>query len=174
MSCYYEVKSVTAGSIKDFLQYNPETGVFVWTKRMGATVNVGDVAGCLHKSGYIRININGKLYSAHRIAFLYMDGSMPDECVDHINHDRSDNRWLNLRRATYSENGKNQNISILNTSGFTGVHFNKYANKWQARIMSGDKRITLGSFTNKEDAISSIQAERVKHDYHQNHGSAAL
>jgi len=173
MSNYYKVVDITSESIKEFLQYNPDSGVFIWTKRMGARVNYGDMAGHIHKNGYIRIAIRGKLYSAHRLAFLFMEGSLPDDCVDHINHNRADNRWINLRRATYSENGKNQKISSINTSGFTGVHFHKLLNKWQARVMAGDKRITIGSFLKKEDAISAIKSERIIHNYHQNHGSAA-
>ena len=111
---------LTQQELKALLEYSPETGVFTWKKRgihwsnkekkwsarirvdqsgVAETVRDGDVAGYILPRGYRSIKIKGKNMLAHRLAFLYMDGSLP-EGTDHINQQRDDNRWSNLRRVS--------------------------------------------------------------------------
>ena len=79
---------------------------------------------------------------------------------DHINRNPLDNRRVNLRKATHSENMKNQSMHKNNTSGITGVGWQKNMGKWSARIMVDYKMIYLGYFINKEDAIyARLKAE---------------
>jgi hypothetical protein len=80
----------------------------------------------------MRIQINGKTYQAHRLAFLYMTGKFPPDEVDHINHEPSDNRFVNLRQVTRLENLRNQSLSKNNKSGFTGVSWYGRYSKWVA------------------------------------------
>lgn len=81
---------------------------------------------------------------------------------DHINRNELDNRKENLRPATKSQNAQNNSISVNNTSGFTGVHWDKRLNKWCSRININKKRVLLGYFDKKEDAIvSRLQAEAI-------------
>src|SRR5690348_9568791 len=93
---------------RQLLAYEPDTGLFRWK-----TVNdgyqraaPGDVAGGVDENGYVRIRAGGVSYRAHRLAFLLMGEDMPHQ-VDHINGKRSDNRWVNLRRADPLVNAKN-------------------------------------------------------------------
>ena len=88
---------ITQERLKELLHYDPETGVFTWKVDKGTRARAGQEAGCLNGvSGYIDISIDKKLEKAHRLSFLYMDGSMPPEHTDHINGIRNDNRPQNL------------------------------------------------------------------------------
>ena len=85
---------ISQGELKEVLEYNPDTGVFIWRKPNGNRVKVGNVAGNKSVNGYIRIKIK-KEYLAHRLAYLYMIGNFPENDIDHINHIKDDNRWVN-------------------------------------------------------------------------------
>lgn len=117
------------------LEYNSETGSFTWktTNRRGF---VGRQAGCFClRSGYVKIRIHGKLELAHRLAWnmTYPDNPVgPDEQIDHINHIRTDNGIVNLRKASNTENSRNASIGSNNTSGAVGVWFEKRRNAWVA------------------------------------------
>ena len=126
--------------------YDPDCGIFICVKnRKGSKNKVGDVLGSRTKGGYIEIQIDGRRYLAHRLAFLTMTGDMPKGVVDHINRDQSDNRWANLRDVTQVENGHNQNRKSLNNStGFVGVH--KWNGKYRAKIVIKQKQMHLGTF----------------------------
>lgn len=91
---------LTAGRLKELLTYDPETGVFIWRGWRSGSAVAGSVAGSLHSDGYVCIKIGRCLYRAHRLAFLYMTGSRPIGQVDHINMNRADNRWCNLRETS--------------------------------------------------------------------------
>ena len=86
------------------------------------------------------------------------------KCVDHIDNDRQNNKLINLRYATSSQNAQNAKLSSKNTIGKKGVSWNEKAMKWTARIMINGKRITLGSFINKDDAIN-IRIQKAKDEF---------
>ena len=92
---------------------------------------------------------------SHRLAFLYMEGYFPENDVDHINRIKDDNRWCNLREVFRSCNMRNCDMMKTNTSGITGVRFNKFNQKWVARTLLFDKRVNLGYFDNKLDAAKA-------------------
>jgi hypothetical protein len=110
-------------------------------------------------------------YCAHRMAWLLMTGSWPADEIDHINHVKDDNRWGNLREATHQQNMKNQKMSRLNVSGYTGVSWHRGKKLWEAYI-HGDvgKIIPLGSYIDLEAAVAARRAAEIKYDYHPNHG----
>jgi hypothetical protein len=103
-----------------------------------------------------------------------MEGAFPQEGTDHINHDGTDNRWSNLRRATTKENNRNLSIDKRNTSGVTGVHFDKKIGKYMARITSGGERIFLGLFDTIEEAAAERKKAELEHEYHINHGTRKI
>jgi len=113
----------------------------------------GTIAGTIGDGGYRIINIAGVLYRAHRLAFLYMEGKMPDADVDHKNCKRDDNRWEKIRHATRSQNHCNTKRRRDNTSGHKGVDWMKARQKWRARVNFGGKRLHLGLFESREEAI---------------------
>jgi hypothetical protein len=123
----------------------------------------GTIAGTLDARGYIKIQIDGKYYSAHRLIFFMMTGHWPEGEIDHINGDRSDNRWRNLREATPAENSRNRRTTARNTSGVPGVYWDAASGKWRAQIQVNRKKINLGYFTEFEDAVAARRAAEVKY-----------
>lgn len=80
--------------------------------------------------------------------------------VDHIQHEKYDNRKTKLRIATNAENGRNQGVQSNNTSGVTGVSWHKQRNAWQSYIGVNGKNLYLGLHLDKDDAIKArIDAE---------------
>jgi hypothetical protein len=114
-------------------------------------------------NNYIRCSINDRLYLAHRIIWLIHHGTWPNK-IDHIDHDRINNKITNLRSVTHQENMQNQTKAKHNTSGITGV--SRHRNKWRVKI----NRIHLGLFTNKEDAIAARKQAEMDLGFHINHG----
>ena len=157
--------------LKELLHYCTATGVFTWKIKRRGTRGKGQAAGTLLSTGYIRLRIDYKYHLAHRLAFLYMDGSFPPNKVDHPNHIRDDNRWCNIRHATSLENQQNISLSKRNKSGICGVSFEQGRNKWVAGICINKKSINLGRFKNKSDAIDARKAANIKYGFHENHGS---
>lgn len=148
-------KPPTAELVRELLIYNPETGVFTWRVNRG-WLKAGTVAGSPHRAGYTILGIALRMYRAHRIAWLYMTGKWPADAIDHINGIRDDNRWANLREATWQENLRSTKRRIDNTSGFKGVR--KEGTKWVASIYPNRKRIKLGTFDTPEEAHAAYCA----------------
>ena len=143
---------LTQKRLHEVLEYSPRTGIFVWKVRMSSSAGTGDIAGCRNGQGYTIIKINNKLYSAHRLAFLYMDGYLPENYVDHLNGIRDDNRWENLRHISKSCNLQNRKLHTNSTSGFIGVSRYKRDKKWHARIYIHGKNVYLGGYKTAEEA----------------------
>ena len=136
--------------------YDENTGVF---SKIGSTDKVG-----FNEAGYTRIEINGKAYYAHRLAWLYVYGEMPKLHLDHINCDKSDNRICNLREATRFENLRNTGKNIKNTSGAKNVYLHKPTGKWQVRIALDGKSKHLGLFDDLE--LADLVAAEARSKYH--------
>lgn len=144
-------ETLTQERLKYFLEYSEDTGLFTWRfNRRG--LNKGDVAGNKSDAGYICIRIDKRLYRAHRLAWLYVYGEWPEDCIDHINHKRDDNRISNLRQSTKSENSKNLSMRSDNSTGITGVHWYKAYSKWSAEIWYNGKKYFLGYFDTIQEA----------------------
>lgn len=157
-----------AGFLEKY-EYNPDTGLF--TRKVADNYNEVGSAVCTEMNGYIQVTLRRQGIFAHRLAFLFMTGDFPKGEVDHINHDRKDNRWCNLREVSSDENQRNSSLRSDNTSGVVGVNLTANG-KWIARINTGSRgsRKHLGVFENLEDAIKArIKAER-ELSYHENHG----
>lgn len=155
--------------VQKFFTYDALTGVL---KRRLPTSNnyVGEVVGTLKNNGYLSVGIGNKEYLVHRIIWLYQTGYMPDQ-VDHINHDRLDNSWSNLREVNNTDNSKNASISKNSSTKLNGVSFMKSRNKYRATIMVNKKQIHLGLFADINDAIQARKDADVKYGFHSNHGN---
>lgn len=105
------MKTITRDELVSILNYDPETGIFTWKKPYGTRVRAGSVAGTLGANGYIRIKINGSKFQAHRLAMLYVHGTLPPADTDHINRLKSDNRIVNHKLPELD--GDKQVISFL-------------------------------------------------------------
>lgn len=153
------VAILTQQELKKHINYNPETGVFT---RVNSTR--WDFAGGDTGTGYKRISIKGKTYKAHRLAWLYVTGNMPDGVIDHINGIRDDNRFCNLREVTTKQNAQNMKSARRdNKSGYLGV--NVEGSKFSASIKVDGKKKYLGSYPTPEQAHEAyIQAKRQLHE----------
>jgi hypothetical protein len=146
----------TVEELRQWLDYDPATGVLTWKVRRGRS-KVGQRAGFVDKSnGYRKLCLRGVNVSEHRLIFLLVTGNWPTRDIDHINNDKEDNRWVNLREATKSQNVMNVPKRADNSSGFKGVIAN--GSKWRAFVKVEGRLTWLGSFDTFEEAV----AERVK------------
>lgn len=143
---------ITQEYLFSILSYDKKTGIFIWKHRYDVRDAwndryAGKVAGCINPSdGYRYIAINKKLYPAHRLAWIYCFGKLPENNLDHINADKLDNRIDNLRIASITENSWNTNKKNNNKTGMKGVSLHSYGHKWQSFIVVNKKRIYLGLF----------------------------
>lgn len=154
--------TLTHERLQEILNYDPETGIFRWRARVAKRVAVGDIAGS-PASGYQLISINNHKYRGHRLAWFYMTGEWPVGEVDHINGDKSDNSFKNLRDATPAENRQNRPPRKDNTSGVTGVTWSEPKKRWLAFVSIGNKQHFLGHFLTKDKAIAARRAAAVQH-----------
>lgn len=155
-------KHFTAKEIQELLHYDPQTGNF--TRLVNRhRYKSGTIAGTFSNEGYVCIKIGQITYKAHRLAFLAMTGSLPNGQIDHINGDRSDNRWCNLREVSFNGNVHNQRkAQKTNKSGLLGVSPNN--KKWKATISNEGKYYYLGTFETPEQAHQAyLQAKRSLH-----------
>jgi len=148
---------LTQDYLKELLRYDPLTGTFTWLVQRSSHTPVGRIAGSPEQSGYIQICIHGKKYKAHRLAFLWMTGSIPAE-VDHVNGQKADNSWSNLRPANRWENNQNVRLSKTSKTGFKGVSWHKQRQKFAAKIQFRGKREYLGHYDTPEDAFAAYCA----------------
>lgn len=170
---------ITQERLRELLDYDPETGLFVWLQRdeiagsdkIWNKKHAGKTAGYLSGLGYRPIKIDGHKYLAHRLAWLYVNGRWPAAFIDHINGNRADNRIANLREATQSQNQQNRGLTKHNTSGRKGVSWRRDIRKWSAQIAVSSKQIFLGYFTCPDAAAAAYEAAARK--YHGEFARAA-
>lgn len=158
--------------VRELLMYAPDTGEFFW--RVGrnfgpAAVRPGELAGTTGPRGYRSLTIDGKKLPAHRVAFACVMGHWPVGDVDHVDGNRSNNRWCNLREATRAQNNQNQRRGHRNSShGFLGVI---RANRptgvlWMARIQVDGRPKHLGCFKTAELAHARyLEEKRRLHEF---------
>lgn len=166
-----ESSELTIERLRSVLNYDQETGVFVWRPRSvekwpDRTWNTrfaGLRAGTRIKDGRLSIRVDGVRYLASRLAWLYVTGSWPASEVDHRDCVKSNDRWSNLRLATTSQNGANTHKRSNNTSGHKGVTWARRRNKWQAQIAVRGQYLYLGQFDSAEDAANAYATAASKH-----------
>lgn len=142
------------------LCYDLETGK---VRRTRDGVELRNVA----KNGYLRGRVCGELHYVHRLVVLCMTGDWPSADVDHIDGDRSNNRWVNLRAATRAENLQNRSATTKSASGVRNVYFDKPSGKWQVKVMRSGRSKSFGYFGTLEEASSvALTAKAEMHEFH--------
>jgi hypothetical protein len=167
-------------SVKDLFDY--KDGVLYWKpRRVGEFRSVrafkiwnarfcGKAAGSCDKLGYLTIGVTKqgkeKRYGAHRLVWAWHYGVWPKEHIDHIDHDKKNNRIENLRDVTRVENLRNASLRSNNKSGVPGVGWRAKTKKWSVTIGSR----YLGEYQTFEEAVSMRKEAEKAHGYHANHG----
>ena len=159
---------LTSRKARQLLSYDENSGVLVWKPRPGFrqfnTRFAGHIAGCTDPAKYVRVRIEGRLYLAHRVAWLIVHGKWPANDIDHRFGIAVGNAFANLRSATRTENMQNKVMASNNTSGFIGVSWAKGSFKWTARIkVPNGKYLHLGLFETKETAAAAYAAAKRRH-----------
>lgn len=169
----FEGKTLTQERVRELFTYDPESGILRWRVQRGPN-RPGDRAGCRTVcrvgKAYLQVRIDYRLHLAHRVIFLLVTGSMPEE-VDHEDGNGENNIWSNLRAVDRLGNRKNCRRSVVNTSGTVGVYWVVGRDRWEAYINVNRKRTYLGRFKDKHEAISRRKAAEVEFGFHVNHGS---
>jgi len=175
---------ISQSYLRSILLYNEDDGIFYWLKRDRSFFESdkgfkifnskfsGKKAGNVHFSGsnnYITIRVLGKLYYAHRLAWLYKNGEWPS-VIDHIDGNGLNNKIFNLRSVTNEINAKNQKIRRSNTSGRIGVYLNKEINKWIAQGHKNGKTFVILSSDDFGLACEARDKYETENKYHHNHG----
>jgi hypothetical protein len=135
------------GMFKCFL-YNPENGVIF-------DLRYGREAGWIKHDGYRQLSYMDVKYYSHRVAFFLMEGRWPYQ-IDHVNRNRSDNRWSNLREVNDGQQSVNK--SGWGSSGLKGVWWSKTYSKWQSQVRYKGKVYHIGYF----DSVTEAKTARDK------------
>lgn len=155
-----------------YLSYDSDTGIFTWVKRKHVGPLPGERAGSLESDGYRRIQFNKQHCLEHRLAWLFMTGEDPGDLqIDHIDCNKSNNRWSNFRLATASDNQKNQLRPKSNTSGSKNVCWHKHKKSWIAHVGCNKKLHHIGYFDDFEEARQAVvEYRKTLHKEFTNHG----
>jgi len=151
---------LTARRLQELLSYDPGTGLFTW-KVTFSRAKLGKVAGSFDSDGYHKIQIDGRVYRGHRLAWLYMTGEWPESEIDHRDLDRSNNRWDNLRPATHSQN--QMNTRPRGVSGIKGVRWHGRDRVFRATIWLNGRAVQLGAFATAEAAAAAYAVAARQH-----------
>lgn len=115
--------------------------------------NVGAIVGSKHNKGYLTVRIDDKSYLIHRLVWLWHKGYFPENCVDHINGIKTDNRIENLREISNQCNVRNCGNHKDNTSGVKGISWNSRKRLWSADIGVFRKHKSLGCYKDFSEAV---------------------
>jgi hypothetical protein len=151
-------QKLSAEWLRENMDYAPDTGVFMW-KKPGFGRTIGKVLGSrLWSKGksYLAMKVQGEVYYAHRLAWLYHYGEWPNGFVDHIDEDRTNNAIENLRIATSSQNAaRRRTTQTIGPSRGVFPHGPGFV----ARIHFAGKRHYLGYFKTAAAAQAAYEAK---------------
>lgn len=157
----------------EYLHYDPDTGIFTWTRKTSAMSRVlpGQVAGTVNSDGYMHVTVLGKVYKLHRLAWFHYYGVEPVKYIDHVNHVTTDNRIVNLREATPSENCQNRYTHVSNKLGVKGLsvkHTNGY-DYYRAQItLNSGKRVAKNFKLTNDGLLQACEwLEVMRSDHHE-------
>jgi hypothetical protein len=160
---------------KELIDYDPETGIFTWSKNVPTTGKgcnkrkAGMPAGQVRPDGYLDVRTEGMRVLGHRLAWAFMTGAWPDHIVDHRDTDPSNNRWLNLRRADPAQSAWNVGHKSVAASGVKGVTWHELAKKWDVRIRVAGRLFRERHTSLLDAAAAAIRLRREHHGEFANH-----
>ena len=146
------MKHITQSELHSALKYDADTGLFTWVKPTSNRVKPDAPAGVLKNEGYIIVGFKSRQHLAHRLAWFYSYGEWPKGEIDHINRNRQDNRLVNLRDTTRSENARNTGARPNSSSGIKGISWDKLCKRWRVQMRANGKQTYIGVFKTIEEA----------------------
>lgn len=151
--------SLTHERLKELLDYDPETGVFMWRSGTGGKGRpfASRRAGTFNTEGYLRIQVDGKFYQGSYLAWLYMTGETPTDQIDHKDKNTSNDAWGNLRLATQAQNKANSGVYKNNKLGIKGVRIHRNG-RYEARLRVDGELKYLGCYRALEEAKAVYDA----------------
>lgn len=165
----YDGYEVNQAFMQKFFTYKPSTGELI-ARLPVHNRPVGTIVGSKGSHGYLMTAIQGKNFLNHRLIWLYMTGEFPIQ-IDHINHDKLNNKWDNLRAVNNTTNSRNTGLSKNSTTKINGVSLHKPTGKYRAYIMVNRKQIHLGLFDTVDEATQARKQADNKYEFHPNHGN---
>lgn len=156
---------LTLERLKQVLHYDPETGIFTWLVKI-STNKIGEPAGHNDKDGYLRIQIDGKIYRCHRLAWLYAYGIWPKTGLDHEDTIKTNNRIKNLRETKNDGQKFNTGAHKNNKLGYKGIRQVENG-RFQARITGKSGLYSIGTYKTLEEACKAyaLEAKKVHGDF---------
>lgn len=164
------LNKISQKELHNIVYYNEECGTLFWNQDMNPRGKKDREVGYINSAGYRSTSIYGKRYLVHRLIYIYHHGDISNKCIDHIDHNKLNNKIENLRAVSHQQNLKNRKISSNNASGYHGVSKIASSDKWRAYIVVDNIQIRLGSYKNIEDAVNARKEAEVKYGFHGNHG----
>jgi len=149
---------LTAEIVRRLIDYDPHSGGMWWRVDRHGKARAGMRATRLKGDGYLQVKVCGRLYAAHRVAWLHFYGVWPEGDLDHINGDPADNRITNLRIANDSLNAANRRAHSTSASGIKGVS-RLPSGRWRAAITFLGRRHHLGVYDTPDEASSAYFAK---------------
>jgi hypothetical protein len=141
--------------LKQDLEYNPDTGEFRWLRYVSPTCSLSWFKGKI-TNGYYCIGYKGKTWRAHRLAWLLMTGDFPLKEIDHLDRDRGNNKWENLRDTSRTLNQYNKNkCKNKYTSMYPGVRLHKPSGKYTATVCYKNQKYHVGYYTCEKEAYKA-------------------
>ncbi len=174
------MKNLSQEYLKECFDYNEITGEITKKPRprhhfktqRGYLISISKInisGSAISDTGYITVSIDNKTFYAHRIIWKMQTGEDPS-FIDHIDHNRANNAWSNLRNIQREDHSKNLGRRTNNKSGITGVYFSKAAKKWVAQCRVNYHTTYLGCYLDIHDASQAVLEFRIKNNFHENHG----
>jgi hypothetical protein len=157
----YEEIPITQEYLREILDYNPETGLFIWKINRGRLCKKGNTAGSIDSWGHLQICINSRKRLAHRLAWLYVYGTEPKQQIDHIDGNKQNNAISNLRDVNQTLNQQNRTKARKDSSsGLMGV--TKEGSKYKAQIKAHKKTFYLGMFQTAQEAFEAYKQAKLQ------------
>lgn len=163
---------LTYEQANELFHYEPSSGKLFWRERRSSKIPENMEANSVdNRYKYLRVNVGGKLHMVHRVIAVLMGVKLrKNDFVDHIDHDRQNNRWENLRIVTKEGNTKNLSMYKKNKLGVTGVYQQKDSHRFIAHIRVNGRKMHLGCFKTLEEAIIVRKSAEFLYGFHPNHG----
>lgn len=155
-------KNLSHKHVKECFHYEPSSGKLTWKISKARCVKIGQEAGWMRSDGYRQVEVDGTKFLVHRLIYFFIEGKFPPKEIDHIDGNKSNNRWNNIRACSRSENMSNAGPRRNNKLGIRGVYYDPKRRRYITRIRKGCTKKYIGSFKTKEEAARAYQEEQSK------------